>query len=207
MSPDEVQFIRLYISTLKREYYLLRSVMDLMHPTNLGVRSFTDATNIALGLEELQQDFEAKLRRVQKKNKCRVRQVATGPTLDELADMFSLSFFKLITTAKPTAGEKTLYNNGWFSGKPNEWKKTLNSYKGVPKDKKPALPDFLTDFFNAALKLFPFDNKTWLSDQSNLTKKVWPPDTKNWYVEDDDDDPDPNLDPFDWFFGDDDDED
>lgn len=205
MSPDEVQFIRLYVMTLKREYYLLRSVMDLTHPTNLGVRNFTDATVLALGLDGMQQDFEASLRRVQKKNKLRIRQTVTGPTLDELADLFSLSFFKLITTAKPASGAgKTTYNNGWFSGKPNEWKKTLHSYKGVPKDKNNELPDFLTDFFNAALKLFPFDNKTWLSDQSNLTKKIWPPDAKNWYVEDDDDDSDPSLDPFDWFLGDDD---
>lgn len=200
MSREEVQFIRLYITTLKREYYLLRSVIDVMHPTSLGVRSFTDATKLALGLAELHQDFEANLRRVQRKNNFPVKLPNTGPSLDELADMFSLSFFKLITTTKDvSAGGKAKYTNGWFSGKPTEWKKTLHNYKDVPKDKKSTLPDLLTDFFTAALKLFPFDNKTWLSNQSNLTKKVWPPEPKDWYMEAEDEE-DPNVDPFDWFF-------
>lgn len=202
MSPAEVQFIRLYITTLKREYYLVRSVMDVMHPNGLGVKSFTAATKLALGLAEMQQDFDAKLRGVQKKNSLRTKFVSPGPTLDELADMFSLSFFKIITTVENESAGKSYKNNGWFSGKPTEWKKTLYSYKDAPKNKAASLPDLLTEFFTTALKFFPFDNKTWLSNKSNLTKKIWPPDSKNWYDDIEDDD-DPSVDPFNWFFGDD----
>jgi|688.fasta_scaffold510189_1 hypothetical protein len=205
MSPDEVQFIRLYIHTMRREYSLLRSTMELMHPSGLGVKSFTDATRLALGLAELQQDFDARLTQIQRQKNLRTVAVKTNPTVDELADLFSLSFFKLITTNENAIGTNVVKNNGWFSGKPTEWKKTLTSYKSAPKDnnKPSSLPDFLTEFLNAALKLFPFDNKTWSIHNSGLTKKIWPPTTKDLYVEDDDQDFDPfGENPFDWLFGD-----
>jgi hypothetical protein len=202
MSPAEIQFIRLYVAALKREYYLLRSVMNLMHPGNLGIKSFAEATKVAVGLEELQQDFDAKLKQIQKKLRPRARYAPTGPTLDELADIFSLSFFKVITSVGGPETGKHVDNKGWFSGEPAAWKKTLQNYKQTPKDKKQDLPDLLTDFFAAALKFFPFDNKTWLSDQSHLTKKVWPPDPKDWHDEAHDED-DEDFNPFDWFFGDD----
>lgn len=205
MTPAEIQFIRLYITTLRREYHLVRSVMDLMHPSGLAIKSFSEATTIALGLEELQKDFDVKLSRLQKKNNQRARPAQTGPTLNELADMFSLSFFKIVTTVENSPKGESFENKGWFSGKPTDWKKTLKNYKDVPKNKHQSLPDLLTDFFTAALKFFPFDNKTWLSNKSNLTKKIWPPDAKDWHDEiDDDDDEDNTFDPFDWFFSDDD---
>jgi hypothetical protein len=203
MSPAEIQFIRLYVSVLRRDYYVLRSVMDVMHPANLGVKNFVDATKIALKLEELQLDFDAKLRACQRKNKIRVRNVPAGPTLDELADMFSLSFFKLVVTSHDKSGaDKKVHQNGWFSGKPYEWKKTLNAYKGTPKEKTNSLPDVLTNFFAAALKFFPFDNKTWSLEDSGLTKKVWPPKTNNWHLDEyDEEDDDQGAEPFDWLFG------
>lgn len=207
MSPSEVQFIRLYVTTLKREYYLLRSVIDLMSPHNLGIKSFIDAANASLKLAELQQDFEEQLRSVQKKNNMRTVLTHTEPTLNELADLFSSSFFKLITTDENAVGQKVVDNNGWFSGKPIEWKKTLINYKEIPKDKISSLPNLLVDFFTAALKFFPFDNGGWLSGQSNLTKKIWPPGPTNWYFDDEDideDEDDPN--PFGWLFDDDDDD-
>ena len=96
-------------------------------------------------------------------------------------------------------------NEGCSSGKPTEWKKTLGQYKNVPKDKTTSLPDLLTDFFTNALKFFPFDNKKWLSDKSHITKKIWPPEPNNWGVDDDEIEDDSfDFDPFDWLFGDDD---
>lgn len=203
MTPAEMQFIRLYVSVLRRDYYVMRSVMDVMHPDNLGVKSFVDAAKIALKLNELQQDFDASLRVVQRKNSICSRNMPAGPTIDELADMFSLSFFKLVVTSHDKSGaDKQVHHNGWFSGKPYEWKKTLNAYKGVPKEKTNSLPDILTSFFAAALKFFPFDNKTWSLEDPGLTKKVWPPEANNWHLDEyDEEEDDPGDQPFDWLFG------
>jgi hypothetical protein len=117
--------------------------------------------------------------------------------------MFSLSFFKLVVTSHDGGLDKKVHHNGWFSVKPIEWKKTLTSYKQAPKEKTNSLPDILTNFFTAALKLFPFDNKTWNLGNDGLTKKVWPPEPNNWYLDEyaADEDDDSEGEPFDWLFG------
>jgi len=205
MTPSEMQFIRLYVTTLRREYYLLRSVLDLMHPNGLGVKSFIDATKMALALEGMHQDFDSALSRVQKKDKIRKIKVATGPTMDELADMFSLSFFKLVTVEEgPETSKKIKTDDGWFSGKPTEWKKTLALYKNTPKNDLHSLPDLVSNFFNTLLKFFPFEkyHKNWHEGPFGPTKKLWPP--ENNYDEDaqyfDDDDDDNGMSQFDMFF-------
>lgn len=199
-----MQFIRLYVTTLRREYYLLRSVLDLMHPTGLGVKSFMDATKMALALEDMHQDFESQLNRIQKKDNLRKVKVQTGPTTDELADLFSLSFFKLVqVTDGPAPGTKIKTDDGWFSGKPTEWKKALALYKGAPAKQEPTLPDLMSTFFNTLLKFFPFEGNTkkW-HDGPFSPKKLWPPaneyeDEDAQYFEDDDED---DSSPFDMFF-------
>jgi hypothetical protein len=212
MSPAELQFIRLYVTTLRREYYLLRSVMDLMHPTGLGIKSFTAAANMAVELDGMHKDFEAQLARVQKKDKLKKSNIPIGPTMNELADMFSLSFFKLVTVEDTPETGKVKTDDGWFSGKPNEWKKTLQLYKNTPKDAGFSLPDLLSNFFNTLLKFFPSDlnHKTWHEGPWGPTKKMWPPaneyNADDQYFDDDDDDEDDNgMSPFDMFFQDDDD--
>lgn len=210
MSPVEIQFIRLYVTTLRREYYLLKSVMDLMHPTGLGIKSFTEATNMALALDEMHKDFDAKLSRIQKKDHIRRINIPDGPTMAELTDMFSLSFFKIVTVEEsgPGHANKEITSDGWYSGKPTEWKKSLALYKKAPKDAGFDLPDLLSNFFNTLIKFFPFDknHKHWHEGPFGPTKKLWPPaDETNedeQYFEDDDDD---DASPFNMFFDDDDD--
>jgi hypothetical protein len=216
MSQAEMQFIRLYVATLRREYYLLRSVMDLMHPSGLGLKSFIDATNAAVALDEMHQDFEANISRIQKKRKMRKIAVPQGPTTDELADMFSLSFFKLVTvTEKPNETgvvDSVKQDDGWFSGKPAEWKKTLALYKNTPKSAGDNLPNLLSNFLATLLKFFPFEpgQKDWHKFPFGTTKKLWPP--QNNYIEDEDeqyfdeDDEDDGMSEFDMFFGNDDDD-
>lgn len=209
MSPAELQFIRLYVTTLRREYYLLRSVIDLMHPSGLGVKNFIDAANMALALDEMQKDFDAKLARIQKKDNLKKSNVSVGPSLDELADMFSLSFFKLVTVEeKSKTGEKIKTDDGWFSGKPAEWKTTLQLYKNTPKDAGYALPDLLSNFFNTLIKFFPSapNQKNWYEGPFGPTKKLWPPqgepaDEDAQYFDDGDDDD--GMSQFDVFFDDD----
>jgi hypothetical protein len=206
MSPAEMQFIRLYVVTLRREYYLLRSVMDLMSPAGLGLKSFTDAINAAVALDDMHADFETQLSKIQKKNNIQKINVSTGPSIDELAEMFSLSFFKMITVADgPVAGTTVKNDDGWFSGKPTEWKKTLELVKSTPKDAGYYLPDLLSNFFNTLLKFFPFDKPAnkWDENLFGPTKKLWPPPNK-YKDEDaqyfDDDDDDNGMSQFDMFF-------
>lgn len=206
MSPVEVQFVRLYIVTLRREYDLVRSVLDVMSPDGLSVKNFVAAVNISRGLHEMQRDFDSAISRIQKQKKIRKIDVPLGPTLEELVNLFSLSFFKLITVedATPETKEKTQHINGWFSGKPEEWKKTLLSLKSVPKNKGTNLPDLLSNFFQTALKFFPFHEKKWDLDDDFGVKKIWPAQNEtNYYedYEDDDEDAGDNY-PFDWLFDD-----
>lgn len=202
MSPVETQFVRLYVLTLRREYALVKSTIDLMHPSGLGLRNFADATRIAKELHEMQKDFDASLSRLQKKHNFRKVNIPDGPTMGELADLFSLSFFKLVTVANKSGNEYAEdLLNGWFSGKPEEWKKTLLSFKDVPKSKGTNLPDLLSDFFQLAMKFFPFHTNKWhLDGHSGYgTKKLWPPENQyssNDYEDDDEENP------FDWLFDD-----
>lgn len=213
MSQAEMQFIRLYVTTLRREYYLLRSVMDLMHPSGLGLKDFVEATRAALALDEMHKDFEGQIRRVQQKRKLRKVAGSSGPTTDELADMFSLSFFKLVTvTEEPETGNSVKQDDGWFSGKPTEWKKTLALYKNTPKAAGDNLPNLLSNFLTTLLKFFPFEpgHKNWHEFPFGTTKKLWPP--QGEYAEDEDDeqyfddedDEDDGMSQFDMFFGNDD---
>jgi len=192
MSPVEIQFIRLYVTTLRRDYYLVRSVMDLMSPNGLGIKSFTDATKMALTLDEMHSDFETQLNRIRRKDHIRKINLPSGPTPEELTNLFSLSFFKVVSvvdTAK--SNEKIPINDGWFSGKPTEWKKTVDLYKKTPEDFGYKMPDLLSNLFNTLIKFFPFDSaaKKWYEGPFNPTKKVWPvEDEDEQYFDDDDDD-------------------
>lgn len=168
---------------------------------------------MALELEEMHQDFEAKLRRVQKKDNLKKINIPLGPSMQELADLFSLSFFKLVTVEEtPATGSKVKTDDGWFSGKPTEWKKTIQLYKNTPKDAGFSLPDLLSNFFNTLLKFFPLDQqpKQWHENPLGPTKKLWPPldeyaSADEQYFDDDDDDEDDNgMSQFDMFFNDDD---
>jgi hypothetical protein len=199
MSPEERKFVRLYVQAMRRDYVLLRSVIDLMNPHGLGVKNFVDAVRLALSLSDLEDVFETNLRRLQRKHGMNHRRISAGPTTDELADIFSLSFFKVITTEE-TDDEKVVNNAGWFSGKPTEWKKTFLMLQQLPKPEAAnSLPELLSDIFTAALKLFPFHANKWQMPPD--TKKIWPPQNTGWPVDDefeDEDDDDEN--PFDWFF-------
>jgi hypothetical protein len=209
MTPVEVQFIRVYVTALKRHYPVIRSVVDLMNPDGLGIQDFYNATTAAVAVDEMHADFEQGLQAVQKTNKMRARKVAASPTDDELADLFGLSFFKLITTVPATDSKKkvlpTTYE-GWFSGKPDEWKNTLKAYKDVPANKENALNDLLTTCFNAFAKLFNKNNLFPHGFKPGFGKKMWPAESNFFDDQSDDAAEDFDGDPFDWLFGDPDDE-
>lgn len=184
MSREELRFVRLYVTGLKREYACVKSVCHLMHPAGLGVKNFIDAVNVARGLDAMQQEFDSRLAAVQKKNKMRRANVAPMPTTADIVDLFSLSFFKVATVVKESSQPSKVYSDGWFSGKPDEWKKTLLLAKDAPLSGGPTLPNLLSELFQAALKFFPFNPNKWADHFG--TKKIWPENEKNYWDEDDD---------------------
>jgi hypothetical protein len=204
MSAIERQFVRMYVHSLRRNYALFRSVTDLMNPAGLGVRNVVDATRLADGLADLHDEFETRLRRIQKKIGVKPKIVGGAePTLDDLADVFSLSFFKVVTTLESDTGAKEVDNNGWFSGKPAEWKKSFLAFQAAAKN-NPAvpLPQVLSEIFSAALKLFHIYDKKW-SDNPSAPPKTWPPiaaGDDDTYA--DDEDETSSEGPWDWFFDD-----
>lgn len=203
MSPVEMQFIRVYVAAMRRHYADLRTVVDLMDPAGLGVKSFYDATTAALQLNEMQDEFDKAIAGIQKKHQVKTGKSKPFPTEDDIADLFGLSFFKLITTQKTpaTATQQTWLQNGWFSGKPEEWQKTLKSYKSATKDSSPALPELLTECFNAFAKFFHLYNTFPKNLPPNYGKKIWPKAAEDMYADyDDDDDTDDPDNPFEWLF-------
>lgn len=196
MSPVAVQFIQTYVTAMRQHYDTLKGVVEIMNPGNLGLSDFYSATQTAVALNEMQQDFDNDLRALQKKHKMRVQTGSTSPTMDELADIFTLSFFKLITVkdASKKQDADTPSHTGWFSGKPNEWKNTLAMYKTAPKNSVPPMPDLMSGCLNAFMKLFK-------TQQDYLPppygKKIWP---QNKYDLDDDTGDDDEIGPFDWLF-------
>jgi len=199
MSPVEMQFIRVYVAALRRHYDELRTVVDIMNPDNLDVKDFYDATKVATALHELHEDFEARLIGVQRKHNLRHRVTKPTPTDDDIADLFGLSFFKLVATAEDDSPTVAAINkNGWFSGKPDEWKNALKSYKNAPKNEEPNLPDLLSQCFSAFAKIFQMYNTFPDNQPPAFGKKIWP--LKNDKL-DEYDEPD---NPFDWLYEDDD---
>ena len=181
-----------------------------MNPDGLGVQDFYTATRLATHLEELHADFDSRLRGIQKKHKMKSRRVAFVPTEDDIADLFGLSFFKLITTTKTDDADKTTNKvpHGWFSGKPAEWYSTLKTCKGVIQKEEPPLPDLLSQCFNAFAKFFHLHATFHKKLPPSATKKVWPlsadDELDDFYAHDQDDIDTPEN-PFGWLFDDEDD--
>lgn len=116
MTPVEHSFIRTYVSAMRRDYYLLRSVLTMMNPDDLGIKSVTEATELANAAADLHAEFEQKLAVVVSApdKDYKIKEVSEDPPLSALADLFSLSFF---TVAIATAATDSP-TNGLFSGEP-----------------------------------------------------------------------------------------
>lgn len=114
MTQIEYEFARTYVSAMRRDYYLLRGVLALMNPKDLGIKSVVEATNIAVKAAEMHKEFETHLADVTKDKKYHPKTISDAPPVSALADLFSLSFFTLAVQAKET---KTPLN-GFFSGEP-----------------------------------------------------------------------------------------
>lgn len=194
MSAAENLFIRTYIVALRRRYNDLKAVMYLMHPDNLAVQRFVDATRMVAEMADMHKEFDLRLQAIQQRRKMPYKTAALSkPSADELADMVMLSFFKVVGVINNDQGFIPNKGHGWFSGKPNEWQKFLTNLLD-PATAKKELPadDLVSKCMQAIANLF-YNN--------GLHKKKWkmyPPDSSHKY--------DPYADPADEYFEDDEDE-
>jgi hypothetical protein len=99
ISKTEQHFIRTYVAAMKRDYHLLWSVLDLMSPANLGVKEVVPAARLARQLQQFQADFDGELLALQQKHRLKHKSLSPPePTTEDLAELFTLSFFKVVTT-------------------------------------------------------------------------------------------------------------
>lgn len=152
MSETEIRFVHAYVRALKRDYDMVKTVLELMNPDTLAVSDIVRATQLATDLDGFFENFEHKLHVLDAKHKFLHAKTPPWPPMDELADLFSLSFFKVITK---TSGAKK-QDAGWFSGEPDHWAGILNDpISAMHQNMLSSLPEtFFTDLTKAAKKLF-----------------------------------------------------
>ena len=167
MSPVEREFIRVYVTAMQRDYDLIRSVLHLMDPAHAGLTSVVAATEAAQRLREMQAEFDSALHALRNKHSFREKKMPLVPDLDAIADLFSLSFFKIIKTAPAGQSKK---DDGWFSGEPAEWSKTIKSALNINYN---SLPKVLTAYLDSLKKMLAND-KTVDIDKSD---QPWTPPT------------------------------
>ena len=147
MSPLEQDFIRVYVAAMRRNYDLIKSVLHLMDPAQAGITSVVDAALAAQQLREMQAEFDSTLHALQGTHNFRTRMFPPTPTFDDIADLFSLSFFKIVKTSMPGQPKK---DAGWFSGEPAAWGETIKSVLAI---KHSAIPKVLSAYIDVLKKL------------------------------------------------------
>lgn len=196
MSPVERDFIRTYVSALRRDYYLVMSVVHLMHPDGLGVTDAAKATRIAVELQRMHAEFEAHLRILPAVEGFFKKVPALTPAVDDMAELFSLSFFKIFTSIKHDKFTLNKKDAGWFSGNPDEWHQLFKQLEST-EQQKPSTADMsvigLFSKFFPKLSLFKnYDQAT--TPTEDVPLNFWPPGFKHKKTEQEQHDPDEFLD-------------
>ena len=175
MSVAEKQFIRTYVIAMRRDFALMQSVMALMHPDNLGVTDFMTAVHVAVELQHMHAEFDTTLHNLPTTHKFSRKAAPLGPSLDDLADMFALSFFKVFTVLENKKTVPKKKDAGWFSGQPEEWH---NVFKQMT-DAKEASSKNQSSIFNVFSKFFPqlelFKNFHLAQPTEDAPLNEWPP--------------------------------
>ena len=210
MSAEERAFVVSYIRALRQDFWRVQTVMSLMDPDNgLAIEDFTHAIDLAAKINELHVEFEYNLLEAAGhlwKPMSKIKNVDM-PTVDQLAELFTLSFFKLISVAPfGPAGLPKKKDNGWSSGAPGTIQTALNLLETGFFDKKPdpatnntaaGLAAVVLDLFSKLFDWSPPD----VNDGSSAYFANWVPyltnphtpdsdyyDEDEYYDDDDDDD-------------------
>lgn len=175
MSVAEKQFIRTYVQAMRRDFALVESVMALMHPDQLALTDLMQAVRVAVELRQMQAEFETTLANTPTLQPFIRKAMPSGPSLDDLADMFALSFFKVFTVLENKKTWPKKQDAGWFSGQPEEWHKVFKELEiTVEKSEKKQSP-----IFNMFSKFFPqlemFKNFHLAQPTEDAPSNAWPP--------------------------------
>jgi hypothetical protein len=184
MSATELKFIKAYVDALRRDHSLLSTVIELMKPEKLAVTSVVQAARLSKVMQEMHAEFELTINALPSTAKFfRRKNTVKYPTLNELSDLFSLSFFKVITTVEggPTAPSK--HAGGWFSGDPYSWQSVFDNLQ-----KNPPFNALVTDCLKALAKMFPAMKDLYFGEgpKHDAPLNFWP--SKQLDYNDDDDD-------------------
>lgn len=183
MSATELKFIRAYVAALRKDYWLLLTAIELMKPDQLAIRDVVQAARLAKALQPLHDEFETAVETLASTGRFFQRRTAKRPTLDDLGDLFSLSFFKVVTTVKSGGTAVSKHDDGWFSGDPHVWQNVFDNLQ-----KNPPFNSLATDCLNALAKLFPEMKDLYFggAPPHDVPLNFWP--GKQIAHEDDDDD-------------------
>lgn len=180
MSQTELQFVRLYVDALRRDFDRLTTVFAVSHPDDLAIKDIVCATKVASGLHELHQNFERRLSELPASKNARKRSAATGPSLEMLAKFFALSFFKLLKLQKENNVTKNVTDCSWYSGQPDHWQNSIDVLQKLLAEQPAAKPTphgTLTTLFAALQQFFGGVNFTAYvvdTDTKNTPHKIWP---------------------------------
>ena len=121
MSAAELQFLRMYTLTLKRQYAVFISALSMMQSTALDLKCPAEAARVARAFYAAHTGFEQSIAAIAKKHKIQPKPDKNEqPTTEELMRIIQISFFKLV---EPPHDLKPPEDLGWFSGHPLEWEK------------------------------------------------------------------------------------
>ena len=122
MSLLEATFIRAYVLAMKRQFPVLDLVIELMNPDGLAVKDVVHATNLAQALQNIGGTFEEAVQALCLKHNFSERPPRRDPTptLHELTELFTLSFFKVMKST-----DHVKLDAGWFSGEPGSFHKNF----------------------------------------------------------------------------------
>lgn len=134
MSTAELQFIRLYCTRLRDQYDSVRTVMALMSQNDFGLKCPVTATKIADALAGLGRNFDYKLAEVCAKHSLKEKKIPRDEAqfLNELADVFALSFFKVVAYENLEEAPPQIVKDGWCSGEPSSWAQQLDDTGNSP---------------------------------------------------------------------------
>lgn len=185
MSATEVTFIRAYVAALRRGHATLLTAIELMKPEQLAVTNIVQAARLSKAVQEMHVEFESTINALASTPKFFRRRTVKYPTLNELSELFALSFFKVVTTVKAGPTSLSKHDGGWFSGDPYSWQNVFENLQ-----KNPPFNAVVTDCLKALAKMFPEMKDLYLGDgpKHDAPLNFWPGKQPKYDNDDDDDD-------------------